>query len=243
MAASIAHPPAVPSRIAPRPCRSTRPGDRSRGVLALGLGLLAFLTGGWPAAATASSTNAPADGDADHGIAPAAPIRDTTETQAPRPGALEQAADDPGRSRPADRLHLPDWPELDQRLALPPWLSLQLQATAAPIANPIGGLRSAAGWMQQIELDLSAGSGLSKTPGSPEPWREVDHWQADLRLDLYNGSPGYGTSIGSVIAPQTIDDPTGLWLSGASLTRRSQDDRLRLTAGLLSMDQDFVVAP
>ncbi|MFM7315059.1 MAG: carbohydrate porin, partial [Cyanobium sp.] len=41
----------------------------------------------------------------------------------------------------------------------------------------------------------------------------------------------------------TIDYPTGLWLSGASLSRRSQDERLRLSAGLLSMDQDFLVAP
>ena len=135
---------------------------------------------------------------------------------------------------------LADWPSLNQLLGLPPWLSLQLQAVAAPLANPIGGLGTATSWMQLIELDISAGSGLG-VPAAQ--WRELDHWQVDLRLDLYNGSPGYGATIGSLIPPQTIAYPTGLWFSGASLTRRSQDDRWRVSAGLLSLDQDFVVAP
>lgn len=112
--------------------------------------------------------------------------------------------------------------------------------TAAPIVNPSGGLTTAAAWMQQNELRLTSGSGLGRDPSR---WREIDHWQAHARLDLYNGQPGFGSRIGSVIAPQTIAYPPGLWFSGASLSRRNRDDSLRLSAGLLSLDQDFVVAP
>lgn len=241
----------------------------------MGLGLMTVLTTVWPAsteARTAPPPTSPApglaspppelvpqSGSASAGAAArnGSPGHASTATASPmaRPAAPAAEAPAPRTTAaaggnvssspappPAD---LPDWPSLNQLLGLPPWLSLQLQGTAAPIANPIGGLRSAAGWMQLIELDLSAGTGLAlgQGQGSAERGSELNHWQADLRFDLYSGSSGYGVSIGSLIPPQTIDYPTGLWLSGASLTRRSPDGRLRLSAGLLSLDEDFVVAP
>lgn len=125
-------------------------------------------------------------------------------------------------------------------LSLPSWLRMELAVTAAPIANPVGGLTTAAAWMQQNALRITSGSGLGQDPSR---WREIDHWQAHARLDLYDGQPDFSTRIGSLIAPQTIAYPPGLWFSGASLSRRNRDDSLRFSAGLLSLDQDFVVAP
>lgn len=135
---------------------------------------------------------------------------------------------------------MPDWPSLDQLLALPGWLTLNLGVNAAPIANPIGGLTSAANWMQQIELNANAGRGLTRDPAD---WQEIDHWQAHLRLDLYSGSPNYASTIGSLIAPQTVAYPPGLWLSGASLSRSNRSSSFSVTAGLRSLDPDFLAAP
>ena len=136
---------------------------------------------------------------------------------------------------------LPSWPALTDLLALPPWLNLTLSVNAAPIANPIGGLSTAANWMQQNELNLSAGTGLGLEPSQ---WRgELDHWQARLRLDLFNGQPTFGSTIGSLFAPQTMAYTPGWYLSGLSVKRSSRDQSLQLSAGYQSVDQDFLVAP
>ena len=36
----------------------------------------------------------------------------------------------------------------------PEWLDLQLKLQAQPLANPSGGTRQGASWMQQLSLDL-----------------------------------------------------------------------------------------
>lgn len=133
-----------------------------------------------------------------------------------------------------------DWPTLNQLLALPPWMDLTVTVTAAPITNPIGGLTSAANWMQQNELNLTLGSGLALDPSK---WREIDHWQARVRADYYNGTADYGDVIGSFFAPQTLAITPGFYLSGLSLQRTSRDQSLRISAGFQSLDQDFLVSP
>ncbi len=136
---------------------------------------------------------------------------------------------------------LPSWPSLAELLQLPPWLNLSLTINAAPIANPLGGLSAAANWMQQNELVLTAGSGLGLEPSR---WRgELDHWQARLRLDLYNGQPTFSGTIGSLFAPQAMAYAPGLYLSGLSVSRSSRDQSLQISAGYQSIDQDFLVAP
>ena len=160
--------------------------------------------------------------------------------RAAQPPAADQAAATTSGSPPGAEAPAPLWPTLAELLSLPSWLNLQLGFAAAPIANPIGGLTPSANWMQQLELDLSAGSGLGKDPSG---WREIDHWQAHLRLNHYSGSPNFAAAIGSLLAPQSISYPTGLWLSGASLSRSRRDGRFIISGGIQSIDQDFLVAP
>lgn len=152
--------------------------------------------------------------------------------------AVAAAATAGGPSATAEAL--PDWPSLAQMLSLPSWLTLSLELNATPIANPIGGLKPSANWMQQLELNVSASRGLSRDPSQ---WQELDHWQAQLRLDLYSGTPNFASDIGSLIAPQTMAYPPGLWLSGASLSRSNRSKSFSVTAGLRSLDPDFLAAP
>lgn len=157
----------------------------------------------------------------------------------PRPSGVvpPAAANIPATAAPA--VNLPDWPSLNQLLALPDWMNLTLTLNAAPIANPIGGLTAAANWMQQTELNLAFGSGLAL---EPTRWRrELDHWQARLRLDAYNGNPNFGNAIGSLFAPQTMAYPAGFYLSNISLQRSSRDQSLMISAGYQSIDQNFLV--
>jgi porin len=131
------------------------------------------------------------------------------------------------------------WPSLAELLALPEWMNLTLTLNAAPIANPIGGLTAAASWIQQTELNLAFGSGLALEPSR---WRrELDHWQARLRLDAYNGNPNFGNAIGSLFTPQTMAYPAGFYLSTISLQRSSRDQSLLISAGYQSIDQNFLV--
>ena len=159
----------------------------------------------------------------------------------PGPAGAEQRTPVPTGSATAASPSSGDWPTLSQMLALPAWLRLTLTVNAAPIANPIGGLSAAANWMQQNELTLTAGSGLGLDPSR---WRgELDHWQARVRLDLYNGQPTFGSAIGSVFAPQTMAYPAGLYLSDVSVSRSNRDQSLQISAGYRSIDQDFLVTP
>lgn len=221
--------------IAPSPGRAQAP--RSDGSqTARGLGSpLAEAAGGTPARSPEGEAPAAADVPPSPAAAevppPSAAALAPVLGGPPEPAAPGQAAGAPAMA---------DWPSLAELLVLPAWLNLQLGAVAAPIANPVGGFEPAANWMQQLELNAVLGTGLGRMPAD---WREIDHWQAQLRLDLYSGSPSFASTIGSLIAPQNMAYPPGLWLSGASLSRRDRSDRWRLTAGLRSLDPDFLVAP
>lgn len=160
---------------------------------------------------------------------------------APMPAEASGAGGPPTAAAAPAAAATPDWPSLGQLLALPDWLNLTLTLNAAPMANPVGGLSSAANWMQQNQLMLTAGTGLALDPSR---WRgELDHWQLWSRLDLYNGKATYSSTIGSLFAPQTMAYSPGAYLSGLGVRRSSRDQAFSISGGYLSVDQDFLVAP
>lgn len=129
---------------------------------------------------------------------------------------------------------------LNAWLQLPDWLDLQLQLQAQPLANPSGGTRQGASWMQQLSLDLEAGSGLAR---APEQWTEADHWRSHVQLMLFSGDPNYGQSIGAGFPLQSTAHPTGLWLTEASVERQMGTGNLGLKLGIFSLNPGFVSAP
>ncbi|MCP9807022.1 hypothetical protein KBY71_10910, partial [Cyanobium sp. T1B-Tous] len=119
---------------------------------------------------------------------------------------------------PAGRCEMPaketlvqaEGPDLNGLLQLPGWLDLQLQLQAQPLANPAGGDRQGASWVQQLSLDVVAGPGLAKPV---EQWNEADHWRGHVQLMLFSGNPNWGEEIGAAFSLQSTAHPTGLWLT------------------------------
>lgn len=131
-------------------------------------------------------------------------------------------------------------PDLNGLLQLPGWLDLQLQLQAQPLANPAGGDRQSASWMQQLSLDVVAGPGLAKPV---EQWSEADHWRSHVQLMLFSGNPNWGEEIGAAFPLQSTAHPTGLWLTEASLERQMGSGNVAVKAGVLSINPGFVEAP
>ncbi len=129
---------------------------------------------------------------------------------------------------------------LDQWLKAPDWLELQLQLQAQPLANPSGGTRQSASWIQQLSLDVVAGPGLAKPV---EQWQEADHWRSHVQLMLFSGNPNWGEQIGAGFALQSTAHPTGLWLTEASLERQMGRGNVAVKAGIFSLNPGFVEAP
>ncbi len=126
------------------------------------------------------------------------------------------------------------------RLPLPPWIDLELQVVAEPMANPAGGLSSMGSWMQQSTASLKAGSGVNKNSSQ---WSESDHWQLNLELNHYAGNPLYGQEIGAIFPLQQVAQGDGFWMSEVSLQRKAGTGWLGLKAGVLSLNPDFIAAP
>ncbi len=131
-------------------------------------------------------------------------------------------------------------PDLNGLLQLPGWLDLQLQLQAQPLANPAGGDRQDASWMQQLSLDVVAGPGLAKPI---EQWSEADHWSSHVQLMLFSGNPNYGSTIGAGFPLQSTAHPTGLWLTEASIERKAGAGQLGIKAGVFSLNPGFISAP
>jgi porin len=94
--------------------------------------------------------------------------------------------------------------------------------------------------MQQLRLDVVAGSGRSKPV---ELWQQADYWRGHVQLMLFSGDPNYSQSIGAAFPLQNSSDPTGLWLTEASVERQMGGGPLAFKAGVLSIDPGFVSAP
>ena len=129
---------------------------------------------------------------------------------------------------------------LNEWIKPPKWLDLQLQLQAQPLGNPSGGTQQSASWMQQLSLNVVAGSGHSKPV---ELWQEADHWRGHVQLMLFSGDPNYNQSIGAAFPLQNSSDPIGLWLTEASVQRQMGSGPLAFKAGVLSIDPGFVSAP
>ncbi|MDM7952790.1 MAG: carbohydrate porin [Cyanobium sp. CZS 25K] len=160
------------------------------------------------------------------------------------PGAAEPLAPVAGESDappavPLVRLE-PGWGSLQQRLDLPDWVDLSLEILAEPMVNPSGGLVRAASWIQQSTLALTL-----RAPGDPAgpPAREWRRWALHGAIAGYNGDPVYAQQVGAALPLQEVANPVGLWLTRASLERRSSDGRWSLEVGLVGMDPDLFSTP
>jgi len=148
----------------------------------------------------------------------------------------------PGRCEipPEQPLIQAEGPSLDDWLRVPDWLQLQLQLQAQPLANPVGGNRRSASWMQQLSLEVVAGSGLAKPE---EQWREADHWRTSLQLMLFSGDTNFSETIGAAFPLQSAVHPTGLWLTEASVERQPGPGGVGVKAGVFSLNPGFISAP
>ncbi|MEA5414396.1 carbohydrate porin [Synechococcus sp. BA-132 BA5] len=158
------------------------------------------------------------------------------------PGAaepLEAEGSSPSKPLPLLRLD-PGWGRLEQTLDLPAWVDLDLEVLAEPMGNPAGGLVRQASWIQQTTLALTL-----RVPGEPAhpAGREWDRWAMRVAIASFNGDPLYAQRLGAVLPLQEVANPVGLWLTRASLQRRSADGRWSLEAGLVSMSPDLFSTP
>ena len=130
---------------------------------------------------------------------------------------------------------------LQPLLRLPDWVDFSIQFTSEPMGGIQGGLNpSASSWFQNTVVGLSLGSGLNK----PEKnWKELDHWQVNLELTHQAGNPNLNTELGSAFPLQTLVNPVGTWITAASVERNRGESWWSASAGLLSMDPDFLVTP
>ena len=126
-------------------------------------------------------------------------------------------------------------------LGLPDWVDFSIQFTSEPMGGIQGGLNpSASSWFQNTVVGLSVGSGLNK----PEKtWKPLDHWQVNLELTNQAGNPNLNTELGSEFTLQTLVNPVGTWITAASVERNRGQSWWSASAGLLSMDPDFLVTP
>ena len=120
------------------------------------------------------------------------------------------------------------------------WLDIDLNLQAQPLANPSGGERQGASWMQQLTLGATLSSGLAK---EPHEWQEADHWRTNLQLMLFSGDANYAESLGAAFPLQSTAHPTGLWLTEASVERQPGQGGIGIKAGVFSLNPGFVSAP
>lgn len=145
---------------------------------------------------------------------------------------------DPGAAAPAAA----EAPAVAETPAVPEatWWKLEIQATAQPMANPIGGTQRSAGSIQELDLGLSFGSGLGGGPDFP---REIDRWKLLLGASLYAGDAELSERLGALFPLQSSANPPGLWLTRLAVERQAGVGELGLLAGLATLDPAFLVAP
>lgn len=130
---------------------------------------------------------------------------------------------------------------LQSLLGFPEWIDFDLQFTSEPMGGIQGGLNpSASSWFQTTVVGLSMSSGFAK----PEKnWRELDHWQVNLELTNQAGNPNLNTELGSAFTLQTLVEPVGTWITAANIERNRGESWWSASAGLLSLDPEFLVTP
>ena len=168
-------------------------------------------------------------------VAPPAPATGALPGRLP---AAVAAASDPSSQQPLAPAQ--SWPTLNGLLNPPPWLNLTLSVQGDGLFNPIGGQVAAGNWIQQTAFDASVSSGFGKDPSR---WREADHWLLHGELTAISGVAGYGQRIGATFPLSDLDDPTGLWITEASIERLGGSGNVDAKAGLLPLNPDVVQAP
>ena len=97
-------------------------------------------------------------------------------------------------------------------LKLPDWLNIAASWTAEPMGNTWGGAKRTTGFMDQLDLEVSLGRGLTK---QNEQKTEFDRWALRLSVANYQGQPPYfNEEIGTVFALQQLLADRGFWLQG-----------------------------
>jgi len=155
------------------------------------------------------------------------------QTLANLPVAAQPVADQPQAPQPL-------WPSLQSRLGLPGWIDMDLELTAEPVMGEAPSLGVAGSWMQQLVLNTTFSSGLTRD--KPQ-WREIDRWAVNLQLTAFSGNANLGQALGTAFPLQTTAHPVGLWLTEAAIERRAAGGELFLKAGVLALNPGFVQAP
>jgi porin len=152
---------------------------------------------------------------------------------AAEPVSAQPVADQPASPQPL-------WPSLQSRLGLPGWVDLDLELTADPLMGKAPTLGIAGAWMQQLVLNTTFSSGLSRDKSQ---WREFDRWAISLQLSAFSGNANLGQTLGTAFPLQTTAHPVGLWLTEASIERKAAGGEVFLKAGVLPLNPGFVQAP
>lgn len=152
--------------------------------------------------------------------------------------AAEPVSSQPVADQPASPQPL--WPSLRSRLDLPDWVDLDLELTADPLMGKAPTLGITGGWMQQLVLNTTFSSGLSRDKSQ---WREFDRWAVNLQLSAFSGNANLGQTLGTAFPLQTTAHPVGLWLTEASIERKAAGGEVFLKAGVLPLNPGFVQAP
>ena len=157
---------------------------------------------------------------------------------AAEPGSAEPVSAEPVSAQPT--APQPLWPSLQSRLGLPGWIKLDLALTAEPFVGEAPSLGVAGAWMQQLVLNTTLSSGLTR---DTTQWREIDRWAVNLQLSTFSGNANLGQTLGTAFPLQTTAHPVGLWLTEAAVERRSAGGALFFKAGVLPLNPGFVQAP
>jgi porin len=129
---------------------------------------------------------------------------------------------------------------LQSALKLPDWMLLQVAFSAAPLANPVGGLTQTGAWVQQSSISLQLSRGLNRDPAT---WTELDHWAVNLDVDHTAGFWEYNTAVGTLFNLQSMAYPPGFWPSEATLERQAGNGWLNAKAGIISVTPEFIAVP
>ena len=125
----------------------------------------------------------------------------------------------------------------------PRWVDLNLDFTAQPVVGVAGGLEpSSSSWMQQVALGLTLGTGINKNRSS---WTGLDHWQIQLELSQFAGNPNLNDQLGTEYPLQSLVNPTGTWITQASLERIEGDNKIdwSMNAGVIAIGNNLLDIP
>lgn len=133
--------------------------------------------------------------------------------------------------------------EVEPSQAQPAWMDWNLDFTAQPVVGISGGNQpSASSWMQQVAAGLTLGTGLNKDPSL---WTRLDHWELQVELSQFSGNPDLNEQLGTAFPLQSLVEPTGTWLTQASLERIQGKNKIdwSMIAGVIPIGNNIMEIP